>query len=242
MSNKGDMLEDDEETLLGELNVSSVSRRVWLVKLPDFLANEWESKGPDQELGKVKVIGGNQITIISNGNSENSIRDYTLQLEEPAADNPVFVFSETQDGVLNMEGTVERKGLAKPSEKDPGYRAYCKERVRLANAKTRTVSQLSTAQPSKQQKVQSIFAESKKKEPGPARRAEERLKQEELIKEIFRAFEKTDYLPLKSIQQVTNQPVQWLKQVLETVCIYNKTGDHKRMYELKPEYKVKRKS
>jgi hypothetical protein len=88
---------DDETTLLGEVNVDFVSRRVWLVKLPEFLANEWKEKGADQDLGKVKVTQ-NSVSIITQ-TGEHSIPDeYTIQLQQPPPDNPMFIFSETNDG------------------------------------------------------------------------------------------------------------------------------------------------
>ncbi len=48
--NAGDTFEDT-----GELNVSRGGRRVWLVKVPQFLADAWKQAGPDAELGKVRV-------------------------------------------------------------------------------------------------------------------------------------------------------------------------------------------
>jgi hypothetical protein len=53
-----------------------------------------------------------------------------------------------------------------------------------------------------------------------------------------------NFLPLTFIdcgtppQEETDQPSQWLKQVLLGVASLNKTGENKQKYELKAEYRV----
>ena len=39
-----------------ELDVSNATRGIWLVKVPNYLADVWEDAEPDSELGKVKLI------------------------------------------------------------------------------------------------------------------------------------------------------------------------------------------
>jgi len=237
-----DLNEDDDTTLFGEVNVDYVSRQVWLVKLPEFLATDWSSREPDSDLGTVKIGSGGQIKIVTKPSAANPIpQEYSLLLQLPPPDNPLFVFSETTDGVLNMEGTVGRKGLAKPMELNPDYRALCKERVMKANTKTRHVEPLDEhVMPQTRRPVDSIFSKNKaKKDEKVSRRAEERMSKEQLRQQIFIAFERVNYLSLKSLQQATNQPAQWIKDVAGEVCVYNKRGPNKTMFELKPEYKKK---
>jgi len=231
------MNDEDETTLLGEVNVDFVRRRVWLVKLPEFLADEWKAKGPDQDLGKVQVTQ-NQITIVTQSGEHLIPSQYVIQLQQPTPDNPMHIFSETPDGVLSMEGTVEYKGLAKPVDLNPEYRSLCKDRVVKANVKTRVVKALDNA-PTTRRPIDTLFNKKKKEERKP--RADERLEKDVLTERIFRAFETSNYLTIKSLQETTNQPVQWLKEVLADICIYNKRGPNKTKYELKPEYKKKKK-
>lgn len=42
---------------------------------------------------------------------------------------------------------------------------------------------------------------------------------------------------LKQLVQETDQPAQFLKEILNELCVYNKWGTNQGTYELKPEYK-----
>jgi len=59
----------------------------------------------------------------------------------------------------------------------------------------------------------------------------------DLIDLIFTTFEKSTYFDLKTLEDETDQPTLYLKEVLNELCIYNKRGPHKGMYEIKPEFK-----
>lgn len=42
----------------------------------------------------------------------------------------------------------------------------------------------------------------------------------------------------KQLVEETDQPAQWLKQVLEEVAIFNQRGPNAKLYELKREYRT----
>ena len=56
---------------------------------------------------------------------------------------------------------------------------------------------------------------------------------------IFDSFEKHTYWNLKGLVKNTNQPVNYLKEILDEICNYNTRGPYKNTYQLKPEYKMK---
>lgn len=37
------------------LGISNATRGVWLVKVPNYLADAWKEAGPASELGKIKI-------------------------------------------------------------------------------------------------------------------------------------------------------------------------------------------
>ena len=45
------------------------------------------------------------------------------------------------------------------------------------------------------------------------------------------------YYNIRDLVRETNQPVSYLKEVLNDVCNYNLKNPHKNMWELKPEYR-----
>jgi len=65
----------------------------------------------------------------------------------------------------------------------------------------------------------------------------ERLEEKELINKLFQIFEQSTYYDLRALALATRQSSVWLREVLNKMCIYNKRGPHKGMYELKPQFK-----
>jgi transcription initiation factor TFIIF subunit beta len=59
----------------------------------------------------------------------------------------------------------------------------------------------------------------------------------ELMDLLFAAFDKFPYWSFKGIVEHTNQPNQYLKEVLGDICILNKRGPYAGNYQLKPEFK-----
>ena len=78
------------------------------------------------------------------------------------------------------------------------------------------------------------------------------MDKEELVNELCNLFERQTYYDYNSLARATNQPQNWLKEVLNDLCIYNKRGPHKVFgkererecnvlkgeYCLKPEYRT----
>lgn len=54
---------------------------------------------------------------------------------------------------------------------------------------------------------------------------------------MFNLFEGQPNWTLKQLVQKTDQPAQFLKEILNELCVYNKRGSNQGTYELKPEYK-----
>ncbi|XWS25846.1 hypothetical protein CRYUN_Cryun27aG0102000 [Craigia yunnanensis] len=54
---------------------------------------------------------------------------------------------------------------------------------------------------------------------------------------MFKLFERQPNWALKQLVQETDQPAQFLKEILNELCVYNKRGTNQGTYELKPEYK-----
>lgn len=57
---RGDTFEDT-----GEVDMSRSGRRVWLVKMPQFILDAWKQAGPDAELGRVRVTQKGNSTEVS---------------------------------------------------------------------------------------------------------------------------------------------------------------------------------
>ncbi|CAN1323282.1 Transcription initiation factor IIF subunit beta [Linum perenne] len=79
-----------------------------------------------------------------------------------------------------------------------------------------------------------------KKKPQPVKQTEvkrTRRDRGELEDIMFKLFERQPNWALKQLVQETDQPAQFLKEILNELCVYNKRGSNQGTYELKPEYK-----
>jgi len=155
-----------------------------------------------------------------------------------------FIFSEVvEEGTLAMEGTVQQKGLAQPTDvNNTSYRTLVRDRSDQGNKKTRIVQAIDTSvalaqRPNAAPNFNLSRVRKKPSESIAAADKRERMPREELIDRVFGGFEKRNYYNLKELIQHTNQPTNYLKEILNEICIYNKRGPNKGLFELKPEYK-----
>ncbi|KAG6535000.1 hypothetical protein ZIOFF_008916 [Zingiber officinale] len=64
-----------------------------------------------------------------------------------------------------------------------------------------------------------------------------RMDKGEMLNVLFRLFERQPNWGLKQLVLETNQPQQFLKEILSEICVYNKRGPNQATHELKAEYK-----
>jgi len=219
-----------DEPLLGELNTANVGKSVWLVKVPAFLADAWETAAPDSDLGTVTIVESGGVNKMSL--TLPSLQDPTLpkryDLECQAPEMPTFVFSENQTQQLAMEGTVQYRCDLQP-EVTGEYMEILRDRESKSRVKDRNLKTINYG--TDLHALAPVVAVKKPKE--------ERLRmpKDQLMDQLFRLFEKGSHYDLKSLIQKTNQPFQWLKEVVDEVCIYNVRGPYKGSYELKPQFR-----
>eukprot|EP00252_Welwitschia_mirabilis_P020598 TRINITY_DN5080_c0_g2_i1.p1 TRINITY_DN5080_c0_g2~~TRINITY_DN5080_c0_g2_i1.p1 ORF type:complete len:295 (+),score=76.29 TRINITY_DN5080_c0_g2_i1:197-1081(+) len=169
---------------------------------------------------------------------------YTLNMNADIV--PMYVFSETAHGKVAVDGKVEHKFDMTPhSQNLEDYRKLCRERTSKCNYKTRKVQVLDTERggfyPMQGMMDFSLIAPKDKKVSSVAMKAQEmkrtRMDRRELENILFKLFEEQSNWTLKQLVTKTDQPEQFLKEILSDLGIYNKRGSNHGTYELKPEYK-----
>ena len=78
-----------------------------------------------------------------------------------------------------------------------------------------------------------ILHEKMKKSEGKKSRDDK----ERVLEILFGLFEKHQYYNIKDLAKGTRQPITYLKEILNEVCLYNVKNPHKNMWELRPEYR-----
>ncbi|XP_062165398.1 transcription initiation factor IIF subunit beta [Alnus glutinosa] len=248
----------------GNSNVSSISnletakaeRSVWLMKCPVAVAKSWQSHPHSDPHPVAKVVlsldplhpddsSSLQFTMEMTGTDAGKIpKSYSLNMFKDFV--PMCVLSEANQGKVAIEGKVEHKFDMKPhGENLEEYGRLCRERTNKSMIKNRQIQVIDNDRGVHMRPMPGmiglISSTSKdKKKTAPVKQSDmkrTRRDRGELEDIMFKLFERQPNWALKQLVQETDQPAQFLKEILNELCVYNKRGTNQGTYELKPEYK-----
>ncbi|KAI8914649.1 transcription initiation factor IIF, beta subunit [Gorgonomyces haynaldii] len=236
--------DSDDETML---DLNRKDTKVWLVKIPEFVAKEWKRQPKGTPLGKLRIKSGQaepKITVHLPQEREwaQSIpKNYNLTFTSLSPQNE-FIFTENSSGkAVDIAGKVEHEATVGPIM-DDDYHRVMKNRSKEAMEVTRVAKELDNKD---ERRARIDFTKAavkdnfmKKKVTGERR---ERLPEANVLDMLFPAFQQRDRYNIKALTEITQQPQQWLKEILSKICILHKRGPYTGLYELKPEYKDQKK-
>nr|GLL17959.1 general transcription factor IIF subunit 2-like isoform X2 [Ipomoea trifida] len=160
---------------------------------------------------------------------------------------PMSIFSESVQGRLSVEGKIYHKFDMKPhNENIENYGKLCRERTNKYMTKSRQIQVIDNDNGKHMRPMPGIFAAPKpssgsaEKKKAPTKGSElkrTRKDRDEMEEIMFKLFERQPNWTLKQLIQETDQPEQFLKDMLKLLCVYNNKGTNQGTYELKPEYK-----
>ncbi|VDN96339.1 unnamed protein product [Rodentolepis nana] len=78
-----------------------------------------------------------------------------------------------------------------------------------------------------------VQLENRKKTEGKNLRRE----REDVLQDLFKAFERHQYYTFKDLVNLTKQPANYLQEILKEIGVFNSRPPHQNMWELKPEYR-----
>ncbi|GAA31513.2 transcription initiation factor TFIIF subunit beta [Clonorchis sinensis] len=81
--------------------------------------------------------------------------------------------------------------------------------------------------------ISNIEYEARKRAEGKNLRREK----DDVMQDLFKAFERHQYYTIRDLILLTKQPVTYLTEILKEIAIFNPRAPHKNMWELKPEYR-----
>uniref|UniRef100_A0A672FBW0 General transcription factor IIF subunit 2 n=1 Tax=Salarias fasciatus TaxID=181472 RepID=A0A672FBW0_SALFA len=240
-----------------EVNLAGVklNKGVWLVKVPKYLSQQWKKASDKGEVGKLtigKYQGKTEVCFSLSEEltalgaveeSDASLRapvDHALTMHAVGGQT-LAVFSQSNAGWsggqygISLEGMVVHRAECKPAVTD-NYMKMKRVQVREAVKPRRVPQQLEKA-------VTTVFKpvanhsfnleyEKKKKTEGKMVRAERQV----VLDMLFSAFERHQYYNMKSLVEITKQPVSYLKEIMREIGTYISKGPHKNTWQLKPEY------
>ncbi|KAM5565024.1 hypothetical protein ABKV19_019181 [Rosa sericea] len=213
------------------LDTAKADKLVWLMKLPQAVAKSWNSHPSSDPHPVAKVV----LSLDPLETDETSAVQFKMEVAPTEAGMkpknysmnmskdfiPMCVFSEGNQGKIAVEGKVEHKFDMKPHGTNfEEYGKMCRERTNKSMIKNRQIQDKKKPVPVKQSDVKRT-----------------RRDRGELEDIMFKLFERQPNWALKQLVQETDQPAQFLKEILNELCVYNKRGTNQGTYELKPEYK-----
>lgn len=248
---------DDEDLDQGDLDMSGISNKVWLVKVPKFLADYWSSVEEDnQTIGWVRV--GQQ-----QGSPEQKIKvilpDAVARRKQLPQEYNLSVMNKYPADTYLFEETVqERPGKGAVLKKaaltgkiahecsvtpviDDAYRNVMSFRSRFANIVKRSIKLIDDRggnlyPGSAPRRSMPSFVRNQKARSGNESK-NSRLPRSELLDALFRCFEMYEYWSTKGLREYLKQPESYLKEVLEKIAVLQRRGPYDSKWCLKPEYK-----
>ncbi|KAM7499166.1 hypothetical protein LguiA_023580 [Lonicera macranthoides] len=250
----------------GPLETSKSERHVWLMKCPPMVSRSLRQQSPSYTTNEdnnnsssgpaAKVIvavdpllpnndfSSTQFTMeLAGTESGNVPKCYSMDMSTDIV--PMSVFSESSQGRLSVEGKIYHKFDMKPhNENLESYGKLCRERTNKYMTKTRQIQVIDNDNGLHMRPMPGMIAVKatgsidKKKVPvkgsDTKRTRRDRGEMEEIM---FKLFERQSNWTLKQLLHETDQPEQFLKDLLKDLCLYNNKGTNQGTYELKPEYK-----
>jgi len=240
-----------------DLDLSNAARGVWLVKVPKYIAERWETAAGGSEVGKMKIVRRAKqpplVTLSMDDALTPAMPDANLTqktaipkdhkvIMQSVAMQSLAVFSHTAGDPsvptpdkLALEGKVAQKADCRPISNNV-YMDLKKQSILQAIEPTRKAKALknpvNTYKPVANHAANLEFENRKKKEGKKMRDDKDAV-----MEVLFALFEKHQYYKINDLVKYTKQPVTYLKEILKDVCTYNMKNPHKNMWELKPEYR-----
>ncbi|PSC71197.1 transcription initiation factor IIF subunit beta [Micractinium conductrix] len=247
-----------------ELQTESANRKLWLVKVPTFVAKRWkacceqsaergEAQGrklatlrlvpaPDAEAGAPKTLYQLQLDAsVAAGIPQEFVMKNTTKFADP-----MLAFSDAV-GALASEGKVWQKFDCEVARKAPCASGAGAASVALDpeyRALSRARHQAAAVKTRTVQYLQdtkligaptTVQIGQKRKEVSEKR---DRMDAGQLTSILFRFFEKQPRWNFAQLQKDTHQPTQHLKEVLAEIAVKNPRGPYKDLWELKKEYRA----
>ncbi|XP_076926529.1 uncharacterized protein LOC143589731 [Bidens hawaiensis] len=234
------------------LETMKSERHVWLMKCPPIVSPSLTHK---QSLAAKVIVtvdpllpnndfSSTQFTMELVGTESGRIpKCYSMDMSTDFI--PMSVFSESKQGKVSVEGKIYHKFDMKPhNENMEEYGKLCRERTNKYMTKTRQIQVINNDHGAHMRPMpglvplRSLSQNEKKKAPvkgtDTKRTRRDRGEMEDIM---FKLFERQPNWTLRNLITETNQPEQFLKDLLKDLCIYNYKGSTQGSYELKPEYK-----
>ncbi|KAL8130604.1 hypothetical protein V2J09_019759 [Rumex salicifolius] len=233
------------------LDTSRWDRAVWLMKCPAVVSESLHSSSSDPSRPVAKVVLSFDPL---RANDDDYSPQFTMELAATELGNvptrysmhmstnivPMSVFSESNQGKVCAEGKICNKFDMKPhNETMDSYGKLCRERTNKYMTRGRQTQVIDNYKGTHMRPMPGMIVTVEKKKIAAKGSETKRTRRDrrEMEEIMFKFFERQSNWTLKQLIQDTDQPEQFVKDILKDLCVYNNKGANQGTYELKPEYK-----
>jgi len=240
--------------------------RVWLVKIPKYLMERWSNIDEEGiHLATIRVYHNAQsstgkkprIVLILPPNPENPSGEgdeYEMDMVNEAVENQIVIAErEKLPGTASrarttiLTGRVKHECSLRPMFTDR-YRQRLKQRAIAANKPRKQIMRIEDAGVGGRGNINMLTSgvtnatpfNFGKPKPKPQKGQFERMARmprDQLLDELFRAFQERERWSIKVLRERTQQPEAYLKEVLSEVAFLHRSGEHNGTWELLANYK-----
>lgn len=238
-----------------ELDVQMKGASLMLVKIPGYLLDEWEKKrhaagGGAANLGKLiidsskRVKGKPAMRMLCEGMAEELPQKYDLRQSQEFAKVPelnkpgMLILSENatqaegENKFPKVEGHVGALFDVSTDTRDPKYKALMKNKFAQIELDRVGRMQQDRGQRGGMGFIPPVLSTSKAK-PEPKADMNVRRPRLEVENELFKLFQEQTYWKTKDLKDKVKQPMQWLQEILEGMCVKGDKGEHRNQWCLK---------
>lgn len=238
------------------LDCSKAAIGVWLVKVPKYLAEKWNTAPDNAEVGRIRITQskgsakevsfhlnetlGQHVNIKIGGKSiEHKIPLEHKFVTTPLGSQNVYILKQTEENAkdaLTIIGKVMQRAECTPVQNDSNYIQLKREITKQFTEPKRQIKMVTDNFTQRHHFIpKSTHLQNLEKKDKNVKRIK---KEEEEVRNIlFTAFTKQQFYNIKQLEKITRQPTGHLKDVLHKICNYNGKGSNKNTWELKEEFK-----
>lgn len=225
-----------------ELNGYNKDMKIWLVKVPLFLAERILSQDSEITIGELEVTKATptepaslNLRLSNEFCAGNFPSSFDVRIT--ARENNMYVVK-TGEKSADVEGVINNECYITP-EINAEYLAYKCSVGFKSDAKRNNVQVIDYLKEGKKGEKFGSLREleylARKRKKMLLDKKRERLGKNEVMDLVFKAFEKYPSWTVKDLADFCGQPVAFIQEIVSDICVLNKK-DLKNSYELKPEY------
>jgi transcription initiation factor TFIIF subunit beta len=261
MSDKVKQSDGDPVLYLGKTSISSLESDQWMIRIPNKLASIWNDVPEGSILGELVFTKGGKIDgkIVKPSLSiecEESLVEsteiplnYTMEAMTKKIPN-LYPFSRNPNGTVTIHGTVSRTANLQASQDDPRYRKLSKSRLLETAVKNNRFvkpvesTELSIRKSLEKSKgfgsaVQAFGLRNKEEVSMDVQNDRKRKYQDTPTRSVvFELFTIQPFWTVKQLKEESGKPEKELRSVLNDIGEYHRSGEHKNMWQLKPEFQA----